>query len=190
MFIIKIDASPLRALERDLDRIRARIPQAIARGLNEGGDKVRTRVQRALKEQTNVKAYSSITSRMRTARAFAGQGDTTASVKGSGVGGGMVYQIIATGHGIPIKEFPVSVVAKGVDAKTWGVDHLFQRSFQQKFKGGLRARLGPGRFPTRSLLGPALPKELEKGKVPGVFYLACGEFVGPAILKHLANLLR
>lgn len=166
------------------DKLRARIPMAIARGLNEGGDKVRTRVQRGLKEQTNVKAYRSITSRMRTTRAFAEGGRTA----GSG-GEALSYSIIATGKGIPITEFPLSVTSKGIDAKTWGVDHLFKRSFKEKLTGKLRARLGSERFPIRALYGPSLPKELGKGSIPGIFYASAAEFVPPAILKHLARVM-
>ena len=151
----------------------AKIPQAIARGLNESGDLVRTRVQRALKGQTNVKSYRSITSRIRTVRAFAGS---------------LHYDIVATGKGIPIEEFPVAVTGKGVDAKTWGVDHIFKRSFQET-SGKLRARLGSSRFPIRALYGPSLPKELGRGEIPGVFASATAQFVPPAIIKYLARAL-
>lgn len=160
------------ALDAGLAAMNARVATAIARGLNAGGEKVRTRVQRELKEQTGVKAYRSITSRVRTARAFAG---------------GLAYQIIVTGKGIPVEEFPVAVTAKGVDAKTWGVDHLFKRSFREKDRGGLRARTTSSRFPIRRLYGPSLPKELGKGSTPGAFYVAVSEFVGPAILRNLAR---
>jgi hypothetical protein len=156
---------------------------AIARGLNEGGDKVRTRVQRELWRQTGLIKYASVTSRTKTARAFPEESRST------GVGPAMTYQIIVNGKGIPIAEFPVSVTPQGVDAKTWGVDHLFKRSFQQKFKGGLRARLGPERQPTRALFGPSLPKELGQGAVPGAFYHAVEEFVPTAIVKHLLRVL-
>ncbi len=151
----------------------SRVATAIARGLNEGGDLVRTRVQRALKTQTNVKNYRSVTSRVRTVRAFAGS---------------LHYDIVASGKGIPISEFPVSVTSKGVDAKTWGVDHLFKRSFQET-NGKLRARLGTSRFPIRALYGPSLPKELGRGDIPGVFAAATAQFVPPAIVKHLARVL-
>ena len=174
MITLSIDSSDLKKLQRDLERMQAKLPQAIARGLNEGGDKVRTRVQRGMKEQTNVRAYKSVTSRMRTARAFAG-------------GEGLAYQMIATGRGIPIAEFPVAVTSKGVDAKSWGVDHLFQRSFREKFTGKLRARVSGSRFPIRALYGPSLPKELGKGAIPGIFYAAAAEFVPPAIRKQLAR---
>lgn len=168
----------------DLAKAHARIEAAIARGLNEGGDKVRTRVQRGLKTQTNVKAYRSITSRMRSTRAFAEGSRSEGSV-----GGALTYSIIATGKGIPITEFPVTVTLKGVDAKSWGVDHLFKRSFKEKFKGALRARLGPARHPIRALYGPSLPKELGKGDIPTIFYASAAEFVPPAIVKHLAKAL-
>ena len=38
MVTLSIDLSDLRKLQRDLDRIQAKLPQAIARGMNEGGD--------------------------------------------------------------------------------------------------------------------------------------------------------
>ena len=160
----------------DLSSVRfdaSKVPQAIARGLNEGGDLVRTRVQRALKVQTNVKSYRSITSRIRTVRAFAGS---------------LHYDIVASGSGIPIEEFPLTVTGKGVDAKTWGVDHLFKRSFQEA-NGTLRARLGRARFPIRKLYGPSLPKELARGDIPGVFANATAHFVPPAIVKNLLRAL-
>ena len=50
--------------------MQAKLPQAIARGLNEGGDRVRTQVQRALQKQTGLVKYGSVTKRARTARAF------------------------------------------------------------------------------------------------------------------------
>jgi len=166
-----------------------KIPMAIARGLNEGGDLVRTRVQKALWKQTNVKKYSSITSRMRTVRAYG------SSAPKSGIGpvgsGSLAYQIIATGKGIPIKEFPVKLTRKGVDAQSWGVDHLFKRSFglAGKDADGFRARLGSKRFPIRKLYGPALTKELGKDASAEAFYAGARTLIIPAILKHLGKAL-
>jgi hypothetical protein len=155
----------------------AAMHQAEARGLNEGGDKVRTAVQRALWRQTSVKNYRSITSRVRTTRAFEGS---------------LSYTIIATGKGIPIREFPVRLTGAGVVAQVWGVAHQFQRSFGEKDHPGVegfRARLGASRLPIRKFYGPALPKELGKGESANAFYRAASEFVPPAILKHLARAL-
>jgi hypothetical protein len=154
----------------------AKIPGAIARGLNEGGDKVRTQVQHALWRQTGVKRYSSITSRVRTVRAFPGK---------------LSYQIIATGKGMKISEFPLRVTSGpggGVTANVWGIGHLFQRSFQiagRAGDSGLRARLGPARKPIRALYGPALPKEIGKAESAATFYATAAAVIPATIMKHL-----
>jgi len=67
---INVDASSLHKLSAEIARLRTRIPVAIAQGLNEGGDKVRTQVRRAMQEQTGLLRLKSITSRSSTARAF------------------------------------------------------------------------------------------------------------------------
>ena len=171
---ISIDSSDLRRLQRDLERIQAQLPQAIARGLNEGGDKVRTQVQRAIQKQTSLVKYSSVTSRVRTVRAYATGMDAK-----SGIGpprpASMSYTIIVSG--VPptkIDEFKTRVTngpSGGVTAIMWGNPHKFVRSFQQKDKGGLRARVNaeeaarllqshpikdPGRF----------AKDIARGRLP------------------------
>ena len=143
---ISFDTSGLRKLSADLTRMQKALPQAIARGLNEGGDKVRTEVQHALQSQTGLLRYRSVTSRIRTARAFAGQG------------GGMSYQIIATSKP-PTRpsEFPQKVTTGPggkVSIKLWNVWHVFARSFQIKGRTGdfsLRMRLGVDRKPIRGI---------------------------------------
>lgn len=163
------------ALQAAYARMAKDIPVVLARALNQGGDKVRTQVQRALKTQTGVKAYSSITKRVTTIRAYPGN---------------LSYQIVAHEKGMPIKEFPVTVTGGGVDAKAWGVDHLFARSFKTKDRGLLRARLpGVKRFPIRALYGPALPKELGHGESAEAFEGTVESAVGPAINRALAAVL-
>jgi hypothetical protein len=170
-FYAKFYAPNFRKLEKSLQL-------ALARGINEGGDKVRTQVQRALKAQTGVIKYQSITKRISTTRAYPAY---------NAGAGSMTYQIIAHGKGMPIVEFPVAVTARGVDAKTWGVDHLFKRSFAIKGKGvdGYRARLGDKRYPIRKLRGPSLTKEILQGRTVGVFQDSVMRFVRPAVYKHL-----
>lgn len=166
-----------------------RIERAIAEGLNEGGDKVRTQVQRALKTQTGVVKYSSITSRMRTMRAFPG-----AALSGVGPSrpAGLQYVIIATGKGIPIEEFRTRLTARGVVSNPWGVRHLFKRSFWKDGKGktGFRARLTDKKFPIRALFGPSLPKELGQGRALAAFVTTSSSAVPAAVLKRLARALR
>jgi len=175
VFSVKLLVPKAKAFEKA-------IPTAVARGLNEGGDKVRTQVQRALKTQTGVMKYASITSRMKDS----GRGWARAAP------GRLAYQIVATGKGMPIREFPVRNTGKGIDAKTWGVDHVFKRSFGIVGRGvdGFRARTTSKRFPVRKLYGPALPKELTKGEVVKVFYVSAQTNVPPAVLKHLLKAIR
>jgi len=177
MLEFKVDVRELTRLEQRMMAVPGLFPRAAAEGLNDGGDKVRTKVQRALKVQTGVKLYRSITSRM----AQSGKGFARASA------GNLAYQIVATGKGIPIKEFAAKRTAGGITAPVWGVDHRFKRSFGIEGKGvdGFRARTTSKRFPIRKLYGPALPKELGKGKIPGVFFDAVQTDVVPAIANRL-----
>ena len=174
------------------DKLSKAMPMAIARGLNEGGDKVRTQVQKSLWKQTGATSYTrSILPRVRTKHAF-GQGFAPKSGIGPIAGASLSYEIIVDGKWMKLEEFKVSVTNKGIDAKTWGVDHLFQRSFLfngEKAKNPYKARLGKSRFPIRGLKGPNLAKELDRGDTPKRFYLYARLYVGPAILKHIAKAL-
>ncbi len=190
MLTIKI-SSDLKKLERQLDRMAARLPQAIARGLNEGGDKVRTQVQRALQKQTSLVKYSSVTSRVRTLRGYG------ASAPKSGVGpigpGSLSHTIIVAGHP-PTKpaEFKTRVTkgpGGGVTILMWDSPHKFKRSFQQKFKGGLRARLGPARDKIRSFDGPNLAKEAVKDDARAAFFDTVETAIVPAVEKQLMKAL-
>lgn len=176
---IQIDASSLKRLVRALDRIEKRLPQAIARGLNEGGDKVRTQAQRALQKQTGLVRYGSVTKRTRTARAFPG---------------GLNYSIIVSGKP-PTRpaEFRTRVTTGpggGVTVWMWGVAHKFKRSFQQKLKGGLRMRLDASRLPVRGFDGPNLAKEAVKDQTAEAFFRTADAVVAPIVEKHLARVLK
>ena len=166
---------------RELDRVEARLPQAAARGLNEGGDKVRTKVQRALQKQTGLVRYSSVTSRVRTVRAFAGSLD---------------YEIIAKGRpATKPREFKYNVrrgPGGGVTVWMWGNAHRFPRSFQiagDTGAAGLRMRMGGPRFPIRGFDGPNLAKEAVKDEAKAAFFDTVASAVAPAIEKHLAKVL-
>jgi hypothetical protein len=176
---IQIDASDLRRLQRDLDRLQAKLPQAIARGLNEGGDKVRTQAQRALQKQTSLVRYGSVTKRVRTARAFPSA---------------LSYSIVVAGKP-PTKpaEFRTRVTTGkggGVTIIMWGIAHKFKRSFQQKYKLGLRARLGAERDKLRGFDGPNLAKEAVKDQTAEAFFRTTAAVVAPIVEKHLARALK
>ena len=175
---IQIDSSDLKRLIRELDRVQAKLPQAIARGLNEGGDKVRTQVQRGLQKQTSLLRYSSVTKRVRTTRAFPG---------------GLAYSIVVAGKP-PTKptEFRTRITTGpggGVSIIMWGVVHKFKRSFQQKYRLGLRARLGAARDKIRGFDGPNLAKEAVKDQTAEAFFRTTGAVVAPIVEKQMMRAL-
>jgi hypothetical protein len=176
---LQIDASSLKRLVRDLDRIEKRLPQAIARGLNESGDKVRTQTQRALQKQTGLTRYASVTKRARTARAFPGA---------------LNYSILVSGKpATKPTEFRTRVTTGpggGVTIWLWNRAHKFKRSFQQKLKGGLRMRLDASRLPVRGFDGPNLAKEAVKDRTAEAFFRTAGAVVAPIVEKHLMRALK
>jgi len=176
---LSIDCSDLKKVQRALERMQAKLPQAIARGVNEGGDKVRTQVQHALQRQTSLVRYGSVTKRVRTTRAFPG---------------GLSYQIVVSGKP-PTKpaEFRTRVTTGpggGVTIFMWGVAHKFKRSFQQKFKLGLRARLGAARDKIRGFDGPNLAKEAVKDETAKAFFETTAAVVAPIVEKHMQRALK
>lgn len=194
MISIDIEVASLAKLRKEIARFQRGIPLAIARGLNEGGDKVRTQVRRAMREQTGLVRLNSVTSRSSTMRAY-----TSAAPK-SGIGpigpGSLSYRIIFRGkpHTKP-DEFRYSVKrgrGGGVSVKMWGVSHLFKRSFQIKGRSGasgLRMRIGNPREPIRGFDGPNLAKEAVKGQVKTSFFDGAATFVLPVVEKQIIRLL-
>jgi hypothetical protein len=163
------------------------LPQATARGVNEGGDKVRTQVQRALQHQTSLVRYGSATKHVRTARAFPG---------------GLSYSIIVGKTATRPNEFRTRVTkgkGGGVTIWMWGVAHKFKRSFQSAWisGGGLRMRLealrkSPGkrggvtaRLPLRGFDGPNLTKEVVKDQTAKALFYTTAAVVAPIVEKNL-----
>jgi hypothetical protein len=184
--------SDLPKLSKALQAQEGRILRAIAQGLNEGGDKVRTQVRRAMREQTGLIRLNSVTKRERNIRAFA-TGLAPKSGIGPSRGANLSYVIIYSGKP-PTKpnEFKTSVTTGpggGVTVYMWNVAHKFKRSFRQKDKGGLRMRLGGPRLPIRSFDGPNLAKEAVKDQVAETFLSKSAEIVPPIIDKRLARAL-
>jgi hypothetical protein len=194
---ITVDARELAKLTKQIEQLQRQLPRAIAQGLNEGGDQVRTQVQRALQRQAGFKRYSSVTSRVRTARAFGEQGDVTKAVQGSAVGQGMSYQIIVSGRASKPYEFKTQVQkgpGGGVTVWMWNVAHKFKRSFEGSgtIAGQLLMRKlgGPKhRLPTRSFDGPNLAKEAVKGDSERAFYETAEAAVPDAVAKHIRKML-
>ncbi len=185
--------SDLARMERGLAAQQTRVLRAISQGLNEGGDKVRTQVRAAMREQTGLMKLRSVTSRERVIRAYA-TGLAPKSGVGPVRGASLDYVIVYGGRATRPKEFKLSLKTGkggGVSADFWGVSHKFARSFVGKGKiaDALKARKGRDRFPLRGFFGPNLAKEAVKGRVAQTFVREAGLLVIPMIEKRLARVL-
>jgi hypothetical protein len=179
--VITLRAPGIAALERKFASAARALPVAIARGLNQGGDKARTQIQRALQQQTGLLRYGSVTQRVRTRRAFPGQ-----------------FAYILIGSSYPSTkpdEFRFKATTGpggGVTIDLWGTPHRLARSFVIKGRpvgpGALRARIGAPRKPIRGFDGPNIAKELIKDRSAAAFAAAAPE-VQAAILRNIAGLL-
>ena len=203
---LHVDIAPLLALATKLKGAPKKIDRAIDQGLNEGGDKVRTDVRKALQKTMGVRRYGVI---VKGTRSFMVR--STGQTSSFAVGGLHQYMIIGSGKGIPIKEFTTKGAlgpGGGVTSNPWATLHKFKRSFGGKGKiaGQFRARLpgpkvertisggkrGPRKVKVsaiRALYGPSIPKEMLHGPVPGLFLISAGAQVPPAIIKRVSRAL-
>jgi hypothetical protein len=190
---INIDTRDLAKLTKLIERMETEFPLAIARGLNEGGDKVRTQVQRALKTQTGLVRYSSVTSRVRTARAYA-TGNGALSGIGPSRPASLSYAMFVSPKSTKIFEYKTKVKkgpGGGVTAWLWGAAHVFKRSFagSGELAGKLKMRTEKGRLPLRSFKGANLAKEAVKDASAEAFFSTVETAIAPAMFKHLMKLL-
>jgi hypothetical protein len=179
-------------MAKGLEAQQGKVLRAIAQGLNEGGDKVRTQVRKAMREQTGLIRLNSVTKREGNIRAFA-TGLAPKSGVGPSRGASLEYAIIYRGKPNTKPDEFKKAVAKGpgggVTVWMWNVAHKFKRSFQQKFKGGLRMRRRDPRLPIRAFDGPNLAKEAVKDQVAATFLAQSAALVPPMIEKRLARAL-
>ncbi|MBX9738686.1 MAG: hypothetical protein K2X62_01360 [Beijerinckiaceae bacterium] len=188
-----------------IDMMSANARQEMARGLARGGEKLRTPVRRALKEQTSVKRYGTIVANTR------GWRDASA----------LTYTIEASGKGLPLSEFPHKASRSkrlalrwsakehwrlqkrdgsgrfgvlpgmndtGVSATMWMKKRGFVRSFVHPQRGPLMQRVA-GKKGMRKIYGPSLPKELTIGRTAQTFQRLARSIVMDEIEKRLARLM-
>lgn len=177
--LIRIDASDLLRRASLIGKASKNLDKVIAQSLNEGGDKVRTDVRRALQKQSGARAYKVITERTRSVRAYEGF---------------LRYTIIGNPKTTNIKDFKASLkrgAGGGVSASPWGIGRQFARSFSL---GGsdpskFRIRTTNARFPIRKPHGPNIAKEMLTGNVPTVFILSVSAQIGPVMFKRIQRAL-
>ena len=146
---------------------------AVAKAIDEVGNKTRTQVIRSVAKQAGVpygKAKGVINSR-----------------QAMGAGDGQ-YEIIARDVTLSLKEFSPRKTAKGVSAAPWGKRRLFAHTFLGP-GGHVFVRKGKSRLPIHKLFGPNIPKEMVKDETEATFYRVSGELLGAAVEKWLVKQL-
>lgn len=147
---------------------------AIAKALDEVGNKTKTIVTRTVAKQAGVK-YGRAKSILRARQAM-------------GVGMGS-YEIVARDVTMSLKEFEPRRTAKGVSARPWGKRRVFPHTFMGP-NGHVFVRRGKSRLPIHKLFGPAIPKEMVKDETERVFYATVAARLGPAVEKWLLRQIK
>lgn len=202
--LILVVTDNLAVIIAPMDQLGPRAVRAMNEGLREGGDKVRTKVRRALKTQTNVKRYGAIVERTSSYAA-----DLTYTIRGSSkplpipqeiptrgrAGGGWMRwsrreHWKLQGRTSGGRFGPLKDVKPEVTSSPWAVSRTFQRSFVDP-KRGMRAAIpgGSGKWSFRKLFGPSVAKEIVKGQSAAAFNASVRADVLPPILKRLARVL-
>jgi hypothetical protein len=151
---------------RDLDQTRVHFEAAVQRvgeqeanrafnrALNSEGDKVRTAVRRALRQQTGAKA-ALINRETRSFRSTFSN---------------LVYTIEARGDYLGLSHFSPRQFGYGVRAKPWGRWQRFDSAFLVgSLAGNAFVREGKARLPIKKMFGPAIPKEMVQHETKRAF---------------------
>jgi hypothetical protein len=154
---------------RDLDQTRLHFEAAVQRvgeqeakrafnrALNSEGNKIRTKVRRALREQTGAKAGLIA----RETRSFRSSFSN------------LVYTIQAKGDYLGLSHFNPSQFKFGVRAKPWNRFQRFPHAFLLGSLGNNAfVREGRARLPLKKMFGPAIPKEMLQDATTAAFEAA------------------
>ena len=166
-------AAEFESVARVLREVPVQAPLEVARGLNDGGNQVRTIVQRTLKDQMGLAKLSDVIKVVRTVPASPDH---------------LRYEITSSKGGMNIQDFNAIATPAGIQAHVWGIDKTFKRSFVSK-SGFMLARTGASRFPVRRLYGPAPYKELIKGETLAAFDRSVPLLVEPIVMRRVVKLL-
>ena len=128
----------------------------LRRAINHTGNKVHTRVVRALGQQ--IRAPQSVIKKYGTVRRIKANAQN------------LSYTIRSDGGPIPLKYFRANQTRKGVSAAPWGNRKTYKHAFLiAKFASHAFWRSTSKRLPIERIAGPNVPKELVKDEVRRVF---------------------
>jgi hypothetical protein len=174
--IIALKVDFTRDLSKVFDQAKLRSIYAIAKAMDEVGNKTKTQVIRSVARQAGV-SYGKAKSVIRSQQAM-------------GTGNGE-YKIIAQDVTLSLKEFGARQTKLGVSAAPWRKRRVFSHTFVgpnghvfvRGFGGERRVR----RLPIYKLWGPNIPKEMIKDETEQTFHLVSSRLLGPALEKWLAR---
>lgn len=171
---LRIDTREIAALGPHFRHVAEEHPNAVARALNHTGGVARTRVIRALVQQTGARRPAVVNS-MQSVRANEGT---------------LQFLIIASGAHLSLKEFGARQTRRGVSAAPWRQRRVFPGAFVAASIGGhVFSRKGTARLPIGKLWGPAVPREMVRGESAAAFTSVVDGHL-PGRLEHeIARLL-
>ncbi|MGJ0391168.1 MAG: hypothetical protein ACR650_00155 [Methylocystis sp.] len=144
---------------------------ALARALDEVGNKTRTQVIKATAAQAGVN-QGKVRGVIRTKQA-------------AGAGGGE-YVITARDVTLSLKEFGLRQTASGVSAAPWGKRRVFPHTFVGP-SGHVFVRKGKDRLPIHKLFGPNIPTEMVKDEAEKTFYRESEKLLAATVEKWLVR---
>lgn len=156
-------------------------PRLMAMALNKEGDKGRTRVRRALMQQTGIRSHQ-ISKAVKTVRAGPGRLQYAIEAKAGETNISM--------FGLKVKWHEGSAMGQirklqTVSSAPWNVRRAFPGTFSiPKFGGRVFKREGAGRFPLKPVYGPNLAREIVKAQTKTEF-----ETIGPKVATEVGRLL-
>lgn len=183
MIELKIDASQWKELERRVGAAGKDAPKALQRAINHTGNKAKTKMQRALADQTGLPIKT-------TRKAL--------KTKSAGVGGAFV--ITSKGGNVRLKFFKPRETRKGVTAAPWNKRTLYAGAFTKGGRfpnrkdiglgGAVVKRVGAARVPIKTQKsGLFIPKEMVAGKTAQAFYGTAQSELPPRLLHELGFIL-
>lgn len=144
-------------------------PYAIARAIDEVGNKATTQVKRATAIQAGVPV------------GYVGGVLSTKQAMGKGFG---EFVITAKDVTLSLNKFKARQTKAGVSAAPWNTRRIFPHTFFGP-NGHVFVRKGKERLPIKKLWGPAIPREMIKDQAEATFYKVTADLLPFALEKWL-----
>lgn len=172
---LTVDHGELQSMLGRTIQLSRRGNEELRRGLNAGGAKVKTQVQRAVATQMGI--------------GYGAAGKTMAATPAR-AGGTMEYTIKSVGQWVPLMAFGARAGTAGVYATPWETRRLFPHTFIATMSSGhtgVFTRIAGKKI--KELWGGAVPREMLRGESLATFEHSAADVVMPAIMSRLAGIL-